>query len=66
MEEQTSFIKNKTVNGTKVDNTKIITLGKYWMQADSNIFWTHSTNPSYAMLKPYWLAFLSAGFLTAQ
>lgn len=36
------------------------------MQSSSVTFWTYLSNPSFALISPWWLSTLSATLLTAQ
>ena len=56
----------KKADEMKTDAIFIIQMGKKYLQSQSNSFWTVISNPSFAYLRPWWLATFSLSLLTAN
>ena len=48
------------------DSIFILQLGKKYLQSQGNSFWTVISNPSFAYIRPWWLATFSLSLLTAN
>ena len=51
---------------TNTDAIFIVELGKKYLQSQGNSFWTVISNPSFAYIRPWWLATFSLSLLTAN
>lgn len=55
-----------SANEMQTDSIYILQLGKKYLQSQGNSFWTVISNPSFAYMRPWWLATFSLSLLTAN
>ena len=56
----------KLADDKQTDQIFTIEIGRKYLQSQSNSFWTIISNPSFAYMRPWWLATFSLSLLTAN